>query len=127
MENQPAELLDQHDRSLEFEGVSLYGKFAHWNLIPGLLACIGLLLLWSWIPATATLALVVLVRTGVVFLAEPASFFQYHLALYLAPFLLIPLAAAEWRHSKGGVREWFRGGGRVHSDQTESMEALAVT
>jgi hypothetical protein len=99
-------LLGVVDASLEFDGVALRGKFLHWNLIPALIACLAILLLWTFVPATATVAAAVLLRTAVVFIAAPASFFQYHWALHLVPFLLVPLAVAEWRTGSGSIAAW---------------------
>lgn len=103
------------DATLGFDGVAPRGKFLHWNLFPALGVCVLLLLAWPYAPATAVLSLALLARTALVILAAPASFFQYFLSLYIAGFLLPPLAWAEWR--------WR--GGRAVTDMRAPVQARA--
>ena len=98
--------IDLRRNILEFlEGVSWHGAWKFWNAIPIIIATVVsfiiLIIRKKWLASILIFGL--LLRTGIVFLTAPASFFMYYYAIYLEGLLFVAaiIAIFVYNRSKG--------------------------
>jgi hypothetical protein len=85
-----------------YEGVVAQFLFARRlaTTLPQLVIAIGLMALFRYVPATAFVSAVLVVKVGLFFMFEPAAVFSYLYDLHLFGIFLIPLALVEWKRSR---------------------------